>query len=375
MPAPDDPDAGLLRGAVIVRVRGVRQGAPSLQEPSDMSPGTLPAGLAAALREPQVAPLRRLAAFVRADGLAAPSLLALGLLAAAASAGRWRISIERAYDIGPSFESANVVASRPPRRTPALHLVFLAHLDSKSTRYATFWPAIAMLAALAWLLMAAVLSGAAALAGATVPVAVSAVGYALVVALLVVSWNPAGNASPGAMDNATGLAVLGELARTLPRDSALASAGLTFVATGAEEAGLVGAFRWIGAHESELDPCRTVFVNVDSVGVGSGLLALDANGETPDGRSLTAVLAAVARSEGVRLRIVPFLPGVGVDTMPIAARGFPTVSLLGEVLGAASRRIHSAADTVDPLCPEGLEACVRVATGLARAVAAAPHVL
>ena len=306
-------------------------------------------------------------------GLAWPACL--GLLAVAATAGRWRISIERAYDVGPTFESANIVASRPARGTPAPHLVFLAHLDSKSTRFATFWPAGIVLAALAWLLVAAVFSGVAALAGAPVPLAVSLVGYLLAAALLVVSMNPAGNASPGAMDNATGLAVLGELARTLPHDPALAAARLTFLATGAEEAGLVGAFRWIAANESELDPARTVFVNVDSVGVGAGLLAIDVNGETPEGRPLRVVLAEVARAENVRLRVLPFLPGVGVDTMPIAARGFPTVSLLGEVLGSASRRIHSAEDTVDRLCPEGLASAVRVATGVARAAVRVPYVL
>jgi hypothetical protein len=300
-------------------------------------------------------------------GLAWPA--ALGLLAAAATAGRWRISIERMYDIGPAFESVNVIASRPAPAPSAPHVVFLAHLDSKSTRFATFWPAAAALAALAWLLVAAAFSVAAALAGAPVPVAVSLVGYLTAVSLLVVSWNAPGNASPGAMDNATGLAVLGELARTLPGDPALAGARLTFLATGAEELGLVGAFRWIAAHEAELDPARTVFVNIDSVGVGAGLLAIDVNGEAPDGRALRAVLAAVARAEDVRLRLVPFLPGVGVDTMPIAARGFPTVSLLGEVLGSASRRIHSANDTLDHLCAEGLESAVRVAIGLARAVA------
>ena len=292
---------------------------------------------------------------------------ALGILAVALTAGRWRTSIERAYDVGPAFTSENVSASRPPCDPSFPHLVFLAHIDSKSTRFATFWPATATLTALAWLLVAAGFSVGAALAGAPVPVAVSIVGYLVAATQLIVSVNPTGNASPGAMDNATGLAVLGELARTLPADPHLAGARLTFLATGAEEFGLVGAFRWIGAHETELDP-RTVFVNVDSVGVGAGLLALDVQGETPDGRPLRAVLEKVARAEEVRLRVVPFLPGVGVDSMPIAARGFPTVSLLGEVLGSASRRIHSAGDTVDRLCPEGLEAAVRVASGLARAV-------
>lgn len=294
---------------------------------------------------------------------------ALALLALASTAGRWRVSFERSFDDGPRVESANVVGSRPARGAAGTHLVFLAHLDSKSTRLPTFWPAAAALAALTWLALAAGWSAASALWGGEVPLAVPIVGYAVALALAVVTWNPLGNESPGAMDNASGLAVLGELARTLPADPALSGARLTFLATGAEELGLVGAMRWIAAHERELDSSVTVFVNVDSVGVGRGLLALDVNGFAPDGRRMADPLRAAARDADVRLRVVPFVPGVGVDTMPIAARGFATVSVLGEVLGAASRRIHSRDDVPEFLEPQGLAAAVRFTHALARRLA------
>jgi putative aminopeptidase FrvX len=172
------------------------------------------------------------------------------------------------------------------------------------------------------------------------------------------------------MDNASGLAVLQELARALPRDPALASARLTFLATGAEEIGLAGALRWIAAHEGELDRGRTAFVNVDSVGIGRRLLALDIRGRAPGGRPMRRVLQAAARAAGVRLHVLPFLPGVGVDTMPIGARGFATATLLGDVLGGASRRIHSRRDTTGPLREEALRSAVRLATRLAHELAA-----
>lgn len=305
---------------------------------------------------------------------------ALALLALGSTAGRWRLSFERLFDDEPLVESANVAGTRAPRGRGAAeasgvggaggpHLVFLAHLDSKSTRLPTFWPAAAALAALAWLVLAAGWSGAAALGGGDVPVAVALVGYAAAVALAAVTWNPLGNESPGAMDNASGLAVLGELARVLPADPALGDARLTFVATGAEELGMAGAMRWIAAHERELDPSVTVFVNVDSVGVGRGLLALDAHGFAPDGRSVADHVRTAAREAEVRVRLVPFLPGVGVDTMPIAARGFATVTLVGEVLGSASRRIHSREDTVEHLDPVALAAAARLVHALARRLA------
>ncbi|MBK9755903.1 MAG: ATP-binding cassette domain-containing protein [Nannocystis sp.] len=80
VPGPE-PDTALLRGAVIVRVRGVRADAPSLRPggAAGLSPD-----LALALSQPAISPLSQLFALLRADGLAAPLLLAIGLIAAAA---------------------------------------------------------------------------------------------------------------------------------------------------------------------------------------------------------------------------------------------------------------------------------------------------
>ncbi len=66
---------------MIVRVRGVRADAPSLRPggAAGLSPD-----LALALSQPAISPLSQLFALLRADGLAAPLLLAIGLIAAAA---------------------------------------------------------------------------------------------------------------------------------------------------------------------------------------------------------------------------------------------------------------------------------------------------
>jgi hypothetical protein len=268
--------------------------------------------------------------------------------------------------------SANVVARRRPARAAegsALRLVFLAHLDTKSSRFATFWTSAIAIALLVWVVAATIAVAVAALRGAALPFAVAVLGWILAAALLAVTHNPVGDESPGAMDNAAGLAVLLDLAHTLPEDPALEGVDLTFLATGAEELGLCGAMRWIQAHEAELDRARTVFVNIDSVGVGRRLFAFDVRGRAPDGRSMKRVLRKVAEQEGVPIRSIPYLPGVGVDTMPMGARGFATVSVLGEVLGGASRRIHSRRDTVDHVGEEGLQSALRFVRGLTRELA------
>ena len=299
-------------------------------------------------------------------------IVGAGTLALALASSRWRGSIEPAFDIGPSVASENVMGRRRAARAgDAPHVVLLAHLDSKSTRFPTLYPASIILATLVYLAVCTVVAALAVLRFAAFPTWLAAVGWALAGALVIVARNPAGNESPGAMDNASGLAVLLALAETLPREGVLAHAELTFLATGAEEIGLAGAMRWIAAHEKELDRKRTVFVNVDSVGVGQGLLAIDVRGAMPDGRSMKQVVREAARQVGVRLRVLAFLPGTGVDTMPIGTRGFATVSILGQVIGAPARRIHSERDTVDALHEAGLDAAMRVCAQVAREAAGA----
>ena len=55
--------------------------------------------------------------------------------------------------------------------------------------------------------------------------------------------------------------------------------------------------------------------------------------------------------------------------MPIRARGFSTVTLLGRVLGGGARRIHTSADTIEHLTEEGLRDAADVVHALAQRLA------
>jgi hypothetical protein len=321
--------------------------------------------------------------------------LGAGTLLLLTRATRWSRRLERVFDSGPQIESQNVVARRParpdresagalPRAATsgasdphAPRIVVLAHVDSKSMRWPTFVPATLLIVAAltiaactAWSLLA--ILGLASPIGSTAgAAAVALVTISLAAGLL----NSPGNTSPGAMDNASGIAVLLALAESLLRDQRLAAADLTFLATGAEEIGLAGAMRWIQRHAEEYPRDATLFINIDSAGVGSKLLLMDAHGRTSvaeDARGevslrVTSLARRVAAQERIPLRVVPSILGVGVDTMPIASRGFNTVTILGDVLGPASRRIHTSQDTLAHLHETAL---ARAAT-LAHALAAA----
>ena len=312
-----------------------------------------------------------------AAAVASPALgaaLGAGTLLLLARATRWSRLLERAFDAGPQIESQNIIARRPSRADPraydatsaaraqAPQIVVLAHVDSKSMRWPTFVPATLLIIAALTIGACAAWSALAALA--FVPPITPAVGFAAV-ALVVVSLaagllNSPGNESPGAMDNASGVAVLCALAESLPRDASCASADFTFLATGAEEIGLAGAMRWAQRHERDYPRDRTLFINIDSAGVGSKLLLMDAHG-----RAIAALARLVASEEKIPVRVVPSILGVGVDTMPIASRGFNTVTILGDVLGPASRRIHTSRDTTLHLHEAALAQAARFAHALA----------
>ena len=72
---------------------------------------------------------------------------------------------------------------------------------------------------------------------------------------------------PGANDNASGVATVLRLADRY--GSRLESFDVWVVLPGAEEALLLGMREWMRAHKRELDPERTVFLNIDMAGTGS----------------------------------------------------------------------------------------------------------
>lgn len=80
--------------------------------------------------------------------------------------------------------------------------------------------------------------------------------------------------SPGADDNASGVAVMIEAARVAV-GSPPTDAGLTFVALGAEEQGLVGARKLVA---SKALPKDTMVLNLDMVGAGSQAYIIEGNG-------------------------------------------------------------------------------------------------
>jgi Zn-dependent M28 family amino/carboxypeptidase len=174
-------------------------------------------------------------------------------------------------------------------------------------------------------------------------------------ALVLLLANLTGNRSPGALDNATGVATLLELARSF-RPTADSRLELHWVATGAEELALDGARAFVRRHEAWCRQRPTLFVNLDSIGAGDRILLA---GE-PAALALAHAAAAELDLPAARLRVL----GAGMDHEPFAACGLPAVSLLGDVV-AASLRLHSRRDTLDRVDLDALDRAARLAERIA----------
>jgi hypothetical protein len=230
--------------------------------------------------------------------------------------------------------------------------IFMAHLDSKSqpVPLAFRGPAI-MLAILAWIAFVAY-----ALLALLDPVwlrgditSVLAVLAGAAGLLLVFCWS--GNRSPGALDNASGLATILALAEAeRDRDD------VAFLITDAEELGLVGA-RSIAP---KLNPVFGV-INVDGIDDAGSFFVLEKFGIPPRHIAphlVAAILqAADALKQPAQRRNVPF--GLLLDHLPVARAKLPAVTLMRGSF-ASLRRVHQRADHTGNMTGAGIETAVRL---------------
>jgi acetylornithine deacetylase/succinyl-diaminopimelate desuccinylase-like protein len=242
--------------------------------------------------------------------------------------------------------AVNLVATRGAA-TPLLWLV--AHVDAKSQPV----PMAARVAGVGGSLVAWLLALALAIAqllGARASALWLPLGGLGVVAALPVIGSVIGAASPGALDNASGVATVllavdaPALGPPLPHDVGV-------LITSAEEVGLAGARAWgrdaaWGPRILEASGDRPpVALNVDSVDDVGALRVMQAS-------PLPAGLAAALDGEpGVRRGRLP--PGVLVDAIALADAGFAALTVSKATVASLSR-IHTPRDALDRLRGDGV---------------------
>jgi aminopeptidase YwaD len=151
-------------------------------------------------------------------------------------------------------------------------------------------------------------------------------------------------AGPGANDNASGTALLLELAR------ARRAAGVCVIAFGAEEVGLLGSRAYVRAHP--IAGARFM-LNFDMVAKITRPFFL---GDP----SLTALAGDAAAARGLDIRAGSFGPGTSSDHATFAAAGVPVLMLYS----GDDEFIHTARDNVANVSAEHLGTYLALATGV-----------
>jgi hypothetical protein len=171
---------------------------------------------------------------------------------------------------------------------------------------------------------------------------------------------------PGANDNATGVAALLALARTLAAQP-LEHADVVLLAPGCEESGMGGMAAWLRGHRAGLDRERTLVVSLDTLGSGTPIVleaeaTLAPHAYRPEDVELAEAGAARAGVDA------PQRWRAGAWTDPILARfaALPAISLLSVGPDGVYTEWHRHTDTPDRVDFACVEAGTRIAEGIGR---------
>ncbi|MFD9547456.1 M28 family peptidase [Nocardia salmonicida] len=166
----------------------------------------------------------------------------------------------------------------------------------------------------------------------------------LVVAALLMIQSVRSYTTPGAGDNASGVAVILELARRLQKNP-LPYTEVLLVFPGGEEAGNTGMRAWLRGALPQLAPETTLVVNLDAVGSGGRLAVAKREGLTGffAGRDV-ALACRAAADEAIELMPVA-IPNC-TDAVIAELAGLRTISLLSYEDGWISN-LHLDSDTVE----------------------------
>jgi Zn-dependent M28 family amino/carboxypeptidase len=153
----------------------------------------------------------------------------------------------------------------------------------------------------------------------------------------------------GADDNASGTAVLLEVARVLALAPSSPKRSVLVVSFSGEEQGLLGSRLYI---EQPIVPLsKTIgMINVDHAGAGNGRLTVGVTGLEKS----TAQRAGEVAGLSEKLDVFGYFPGG--DHVPFKEAGVPTAAV---VSGGVHPHFHQPGDTADTINPEILQSVAR----------------
>ena len=173
---------------------------------------------------------------------------------------------------------------------------------------------------------------------------------------------PAGLLFPGADDNASGTAIVVEVARALGKIGLRPQRTILFLSFSGEERDLLGSRLYTSRPVIPLGSTKAM-INIDHAGVGSGRLTVGVTGFA----KTTAQEAGQTAGVADKLDLFGFFPGG--DHVPFKEAGVPTVTI---VSGGVHPHFHQSTDTADTINPEILHTVARYVLALTWQLANTP---
>jgi hypothetical protein len=271
---------------------------------------------------------------------------------------------------GQTYPTCNVIG-RTQNVDPAKPtIVFVAHYDSKSQSLNMAWRVIFFLLPVL-ICITLVLETLLNLSGLLIlpPIVLKSMISLAVFCLIFQIISRTSNRSLGALDNASGTAILLSLAWQLPTKIAN-QANLIFLATDAEEVGLAGSIHYVKNHCRELQTNRTLVMNFDSIS-GRGRMLI-VGGRRDRFFDAAKFFATGFERNGVRTCRFSFLLGVGLDHIPFGRAGFNAISFIQGVWHSGWR-MHSDKDTIEGINEPELDRIADVFAEMAVEIAQNHH--
>ena len=164
----------------------------------------------------------------------------------------------------------------------------------------------------------------------------------------------AGLLFPGADDNASGTAVLLEVARAMTQAGARSARTILFVSFSGEEQGLVGSRLYVERPVAPISSTKAM-INIDHAGIGNGRLTIGVTGFEKN----LALEAGQIVGLADKLDLYGFFPGG--DHVPFKEADVPTVTI---VSNGIHPHFHQPTDHADTINPDILHTAARYVVGL-----------
>lgn len=303
--------------------------------------------------------------------------LAAALIAAMALSvllmSRWHPLLERLFSVSfwPSVKSENIHASVKCSES-APWIVFMAHYDSKAQSLPIWLRAFVLIGGTLGMAVLACLTFACAIFSdptGLIHLAAEITGLAVIISMLCVLFNRTVDKSPGAIDNASGVSVVLELAKAVSRDRPQ-DINICFLFTGAEEIGLCGAQSFVAELGGSFPKDSTFIVNLDGVGGKAKLLLVDHYALPPvtTARKLSTLSGKAASRCGVKLHNMPLIMGALWDHVVWASHGYEALTLSMGGWEKSTFLIHGELDRAENVNGHSLNTTLRLCLEIVKAV-------